>query len=136
MNTVLDQDDAIYRLLNVANITSVISGGVYKGKRPNDSQLEDIVIKSLTLGDGTRQFGVANVNIHIQDIQSTVKGVPTTLANSARFKIIVNLVKAILEETDGETFALWIEDSSLNEVPELSQHFFNFRIEVRMYNHY
>lgn len=135
MNTTLDQDDEIYKLLNVSLITSVISGGVYKGKRPNNSELEDITINSLTLGDGTRQFGVANVNIHVKDVEVEIKGVKTFLKNSTRLKTLVNLVKPIIEETDGLKYVLWIESTQQVAEPEINQHLFNFRVEVRMYNH-
>ena len=132
MKTVLDQSDAIYRLLNVPAVTSAITGKVYSDARPLDSDLEDIVIKSLTLGEGTRQFGVALVNIHVKDIE--IAGVPGKLANKTRLKAISRIVVPLIEETDGDDFVLWIESSSTVPEPEVDQHFLQLRLEVRMYN--
>lgn len=135
MKTALDQDTAIFKLLNVPAVTTVITGNVFKGRRPNDSDREDIVINTLTLGDGTRQFGVANVNIYTKDISSTIAGKPQLLANSSRLATLTNLIKPLLEETDGDEFVLWIDGTQLIAEPEVNQHFMNIRIEVRMYNH-
>lgn len=132
MKTTLDQSDAIYRLLNVPGVTSAISGKVYSDDRPLDSDLEDVVIKSMTLADGMRQFGVALVNIHVKDIE--LSGVPGKLANKTRLKAISRVIVPLIEETDGEDFALWVESSSTIPEPEVDQHFLQLRLEVRMYN--
>jgi len=47
--TVLDGKQWILELLLKAGINNVISGKIYKDKRPADSQKEDIVINSLTM---------------------------------------------------------------------------------------
>ncbi|WP_426291975.1 hypothetical protein ACN9ML_18250 [Dyadobacter endophyticus] len=135
MKTTLDQDTEIYKLLNVPAVTSVISGGIYKGRRPTDSELEDIVINTLTTGDGTRQFGVSNVNIYVKDISATIAGRQQFLTNSARLITLTNLVKPLLEETDGEDFALWIESTRPVAEPDINQHFINIRIEFQFINH-
>jgi hypothetical protein len=135
MKTSLDQDTEIYKLLNVPAITSVITGGIYKGRRPADSELEDIVINTITTGDGTRQFGVSNVNIYVKDIQATIAGKQQFLMNTARLITLTNLAKPLLEETDGDDFALWIESTRPAAEPEINQHFINIRIEFQFINH-
>lgn len=135
MKTSLDQDTEIYKLLNVPAITSVITGGIYKGRRPADSELEDIVINTITTGDGTRQFGVSNVNIYVKDIQATIAGRQQFLMNTARLITLTNVVKPFLEETDGNDFALWIESTRPAAEPEINQHFINIRIEFQFINH-
>ncbi|CAG5072871.1 hypothetical protein DYBT9623_04411 [Dyadobacter sp. CECT 9623] len=135
MKTALDQDTEIFRLLNVPDITSVITGGIYKGRRPSDSELEDIVINTITTGEGTRQFGVSNVNIYVKDIQAMIGGKQQFLTNTARLATLTNLVKPFLEETDGDSFALWIESTRPVAEPEINQHFMNIRIEFQFINH-
>jgi len=135
MKTSLDQDTEIYKLLNVPAITSVITGGIYKGRRPADSELDDIVINTITTGDGTRQFGVSNVNIYVKDIQATIAGRQQFLMNTSRLITLTNLVKPLLEETDGDDFALWIESTRPAAEPEINQHFINIRIEFQFINH-
>lgn len=135
MKTALDQDTAIYRLLNITAVTSVISGSIYKGNRPADSILEDIVINTITLGDGTRQHGVSNVNIYVPDIATTISGKQQFLTNTARLITLANIVNPLLEETDGDDFVLWIDSTQIIDEPEIKQHFMNIRLEVQMYNH-
>ena len=135
MKTALDQDTEIFRLLNVPTITSVITGNIIKGRRPSDSELEDIVINTVTTGDGTRQFGVSNVNIYVKDISGPTKSGNKLLMNAARLATLTNLVKPLLEETDGEDFALWIESTRPVAEPEINQHFMNIRIEFQFINH-
>ena len=56
--TVLDGKQWILDLLLKAGINNVISGKIYKDKRPADSQKEDIVINSLTMTNHFLQNGV------------------------------------------------------------------------------
>lgn len=135
MKTALDQDTAVYRLLNIPAVTGAITGAIYKGNRPADSILEDIVINTITLGDGTRQHGVANVNIYVPDIATTIGGKQQFLTNTARLITLANIVKPLLEETDGDDFVLWIDSTQIIDEPEIKQHFMNIRLEVQMYNH-
>lgn len=136
MKTSLDVDTAIFKLLNISAVTGVITGGIYKGNRPADSVLEDIVINTITLGDGTRQFGVSNVNIYVPDIKTKIGGKEQRLANTARLLTLTNLIKPLLDEEDGEDYALWVENTQLIDEPEIKQHFMNIRLQIRMYNHH
>ncbi len=135
MFTSLDVDTRIYRLLNVPSVKAAISGDIYKGRRPDDSTLEDVIINTPTLGDGTRQFGVSNVNIYVPDIVTIIGGKQQKLTNSARLITLTNLIKPLLEETDGDDFVLWIEKTQVFEESAINQHFMNIRLEIRMYNH-
>lgn len=132
MKTTLDQSNAIFNLLNVPEITSMITGAVRKERRDLNSEKEDIVIKSLTLGEGSRQFGVAFVNIHVKDV--SVTGRPGLFPNTARLEAIAKRVVPLLEETDGDDFVLYIVDSRTVEEPQIDQHYLNLRVEVQMYN--
>lgn len=134
MRTSLDQDTIIFKLLNVPEITSVITGGIFKGRRPAGSELEDIIINSPTTGDGTRQYGVSNVNIYVPDVKATIAGKEQFLTNTARLLTLTNLVKPILEETDGDDYVVWIDSTRVRPEYEINQHFINIRLEVRMYN--
>ena len=44
----IDIETRLYKIVNVSDITSKIDGEVYKGKKPLNSVLQDIVIKVLT----------------------------------------------------------------------------------------
>lgn len=132
MKTILDQSDAIFNLLNIPSVINLISGNLYKEERETNSEKEDIVVKSLTLADGTRQFGVAFVNIHVKDVQ--LSGRTGFFPNTARMKAISQVAIPLLEETDGDDFVLWVEQTRVIKEPEMNQHYLNIRLEVRMYN--
>jgi len=136
MNTILDAATAVFKLINVNSVKSTLTGGIYKYRRPANSTKEDIVINTPSLSDGTRQLGVVNVNIYVPDIQQIVNGTPVFLANTSRIETLTNLVKPFLEETDGDTFALWIDHFEMFDEPDINQHFMNIRLRMQMYNHH
>ncbi|MDQ6482333.1 hypothetical protein [Dyadobacter sp. LHD-138] len=132
MKTVLDMGVEVYKLVNVPVLTNTISGGIYRNTRPADSDREDIVVNTVTLGDGTRQHGIANINIYAKDICVARSNI--LLADTSRLKTLTELVKPLVEEIDGDGFALWLISTKLFSEPLINQHFMNLRIEVQMYN--
>ncbi len=61
-----------FQLLNVASVTSGITGGIYKGEKPLNSELEDIVINIIynkTVNRNHLQTGVVNINIFSKETQ-------------------------------------------------------------------
>ena len=60
----------IYKLLNVTSVTTAIDGKIYKGEKPVNRQLQDIVIGLLTNTKGTLdkiQTGIININIFCKE---------------------------------------------------------------------
>lgn len=135
MKTVLDQTTEIYKLLNIATVKAAINGGIYSTLRPSDSILEDIVVNSVTTGDGSIQYGISNVNIYVPDIIEPVGGKQRYTPNTSKLRTIVNIVKPILEESYGADFSLWIDTTGIFREEAINQHYFNFRIEVRFSNY-
>lgn len=136
MNTILDAATAVFKLVNVASVKNVITGGIYKYRRPQNSNKEDIVINTPSLGSGTRQLGVVNVNIYVPDVQQSIDGKNVFLANTARLETLTNLVKPLIEETDGEAYVIMIENFELLDESDINYHFMNIRLRIQMYNHH
>lgn len=132
--TTLDLDSALYRVLNIPAVTSVISGKVYTTNRPDDSVLEDIVISTITLGDGTLQAGVTNVNVYALDLEQKSGSKSYFVANKARLSTISKSVIPLLEEAYGDDYNMWIEWTTVVAEPEIKQHYLNIRIEFRFEN--
>lgn len=136
MNTILDAATAVFKLVNVASVKNVITGGIYKYRRPQNSNKEDIVINTPSLGSGTRQLGVVNVNIYVPDVQQSIDGKNVFLVNTARLETLTNLVKPLIEETDGEAYVIMIENFELFDESDINYHFMNIRLRIQMYNHH
>jgi hypothetical protein len=129
MKTVLDQSTAIYKVLKAqSTIAYAISGGIYKTLRPADSVLEDIVVNTITLSDGSLQRGVSNVNIHVADIQQTIGGKQFYAPNEARLNTLTNLVAPLLKSYFSDDFSFKLANTSLVREPEINQHYVNLRI--------
>ncbi|MDQ6482222.1 hypothetical protein [Dyadobacter sp. LHD-138] len=132
MKTALDQNTELYKILNASTVLkSAITGDIYKTVRPANSVLEDIVVNTIVLDEGSLQRGVSNVNIHVADLQQTI-GTSSTkyyAPNEGRLKVIADLVKPLIEDTYKNDFSLSISGSSLIGQPEINQHYFNFRVD-------
>lgn len=75
MKSGLDMVQDIFNILNVDEITTVITGNLYMYERPKNSELEDIVVNSLPITGNQFQKGVANVNIHVPNLKGLkIKG--------------------------------------------------------------
>lgn len=65
----IDIKEAFYGLVSSSKLSQIISGSVYRDKRPINSTVEDIVISVLTSGAGQIQPFILNVNIYFPDIK-------------------------------------------------------------------
>ena len=137
MITVLDAVDYIYTWLKDKPIKSAISGGLYKHKRPVNSQKEDLVIVPLTLDADQLQEGIMNVNIHVPNL---LLGAGTaqdkTQPDHLRLKQLASMAVESLNE-------VWMEEGQINfsvltpimfDEPEINQHYINIRLSFGAVN--
>ena len=127
MRTTFDQETILYNILNgSAALKAAISGGIYKRRRPTNSDKEDVVIISLPIGDGSIQYGTANVNIHVPDVKE--------FPDNTKLETLTNIVKPLLEETYGDDYVLYISLQQIFEEPEIMQHYVNLRVDFEFHN--
>lgn len=127
--TALDVRTELYKILNASNALKIaITGKIYKGIRPTNSKLEDVAVNTLVLGTGSRQRGVANINIHVPDIEAGPVGAKYFAPNETRLNQLTNIIKPLIEEGDGPDFSYWIEGTNVFQEPEIDQHYMNFRL--------
>lgn len=69
MKTSTEIIDLIYQYLEASPLKAELSGGIYPLQRPENSGKEDLVIGTLTLGEGPVQIGVFNLNLHVPNIK-------------------------------------------------------------------
>jgi len=132
--TSLDVIDFLYPLVKDAlfNDTEKPNGTLYKNQRLVNSQLEDVVINSLSINREDIQQGVLNVNIYVPNLKISKTGsTDNSQPNMARLKYLAHLLNTYFL---GE---VWAEDSSYvfnvqqdNIFEDTNnQHYINFRIE-------
>jgi hypothetical protein len=132
MRTTADQDQILYDLLLDSDLNNELSGGLYKVERPQNSNLEDIVISSMLVTDGTLQEGVANVNIYIPKISVKISGQNQIMRDSKRISDVLLLAVQALKENVGIYYSLWTSKIQEFDEPQINQTRLNLRIESRI----
>ena len=104
MKTALTAQETIFQRLIQSGVknTSAITGGIFKNRKPKDSQKEDIVVRALTMNAEQIQEGVINVNIHVPNLKLSSD---STQPDETRFKAITEIVLAALRDYCG--FDYW-----------------------------
>jgi hypothetical protein len=121
-------DDVVARL-KAGGIESVISGRIYKKKRPDNSTSEDCVVSFKTGKDGQIQNGVVTVNIYVQNVDN---GQGSTVENVARTRLFeAELNRVCRQFTNGEY--LFTPDNIVEtwEAEEIGQHFVHLDLEFK-----
>lgn len=130
MKTTFDTDSILFKILkNTPEVVSVISGGIYKGDRPDDSDKEDITINTIDLTvEDLPQIGTSNVNIHVPDMTVNIGGTTQKKANDERLKQITTLVLDALRSANISYLELIVTNQVKIREQSINQHFVNIRI--------
>ena len=127
----IDTDDILFKIVSEA-VTSgkvVINGGVFtQGERPDDSEAEDIVIKTITVTHDKPQTGTSNVNIYAKDLKLRIKGKEQRKADRERLRTIGDALVAYLDAQNIADLEYWIESDIVIKELEVNQHYRNIRI--------
>lgn len=135
MKTIFDAVEKVYRTLNVSEVKSQITGGIYlHNSRPADSIKEDISINSLGIGSEVLQKAIVNVNIHIPAKKIVVSGINQYTADAARFKAISNIVLPLLKDTWIDDCHFEVQQQNLMQDLKENQFISNIRLEFYFEN--
>ena len=134
MKTQFDQIATLYAILNDSSLKIAISGGLYKLRRPVNSSQEDVVINSLSIGEGNLQRGIVNVNIHVPDLVVKLNGEVQNQPNIKRLGELSSLAHDILAEVSTSTYSIFIQSSTIIEERAINAHFQNIRLIFTFYN--
>lgn len=128
MKTSLEAVDIAYQALNASPVSGMLSGGIWKVKRPQNSSLEDIVINALPLTKTPLQRGIVNVNIYVPNLELGTDPLDKSRPNTLRLKQLGQAVQAVFEDyyTADLRTNLQVERDQLFD--EGNAHFLNFRI--------
>lgn len=125
-----DTDAILYKLLNGStSVKSLISGGIYVRKRPDGSELQDIVVNTIALSQEYEpQIGTSNINIHVSDLTVTAAGKQQKMPNIEKMKTISANVLELVRSTKIAGLAMVVENQTTIQEPEINQHYVNIRI--------
>lgn len=123
----------LFRLIKASPLAEMVTGKVYRaGMRPDNSQLEDIIVKFLVGAEGQIQTGVVILNIYVPDI--TQKGFTRKVENTARVEEIEDAVIAFVKDCADTEYLYEFDDTMLSiEVEEIGQHAISARIHYQRF---
>ena len=134
MKTVNQGKQWISELLIEGGILNLISGGIYRDKRPAGSVKEDIVINSIAMDNSFLQDGVFNVNCYVPMLFKKINSIDQYLPNNIREEAISQAVYPLLEKVFRPQFNLAVVNhNSFTEDTEKAT-YINFRINLKAYN--
>ena len=92
MITTIDINDILYPIINVATVTDTIDGGVYRNKKPLNSELQDIIILPLSnyVGEEVMNEATFMVNCFCKNFTN---GTP----DITKLRATINAVVAVIE---------------------------------------
>jgi hypothetical protein len=128
MITTLDIIDKVYQVLQQSQLKTMITGKIYKVRRPAGSLLEDVVINSLPVSNTAIQTCILNVNIHVQNkpVQSD-SAIDNTLPDYERLAILSE--KAMADLSDKWDSVSNFDVQQQNIIEDGDSHYSNIRIE-------
>lgn len=127
----IETDDILFEILNASTVLKAqLSGGIYvQGERPDDSEDEDIVINCLYLSHDIPQSGTSNVNIHVPDKKTKIRGKEQRKADRERLRLLTSLVLAVLKSAKVTGLTINVANETVIKEPDISQHYNNLRID-------
>ena len=97
-----DVPEDIISLINVPEVNTLLSGGIYAGSRPNGSTSIDIVVNCMGITPRQEQQGTANVNIYVPNL-------PSGRPDAIRFRTIFRTIRPLLDAQYTRTFRLHLD---------------------------
>ncbi|PKP11954.1 MAG: hypothetical protein CVU09_00200 [Bacteroidetes bacterium HGW-Bacteroidetes-4] len=99
---------------------------VYKHSRPTvDAGSEYVVVNSLDIPNKLLQELIVNVNLHVNDINSTVP-------NTARLEELESNAYNVLDKVHSGEIDLYIQTSKTFRENSLNEHYVNIRLLVKI----
>ena len=125
--TEIDLKDKVYALLKQKGVDLLISGRIYKDKRPMNSPVEDILISVLDSGTAQVQEFIVNVNAYIPDVKRDDEYIEDT----PRLRSLAPDLGKALESFVADGYQISLSKQRIMEVQDANLHVINNRVNVR-----
>ena len=126
MKTTIDINDILYPIINVASVKATIDGGVYRVKKPLNSEAQDIVILPLSnyVGDEIINEAVFMVNCFCKNFTN---GTPDITKLRATIDEVVAVIEAYSNASNYYVFKI-SNQILLQDIDQISMSYVNIRI--------
>ena len=126
MITTIDINDILYPIINVATVTDTIDGGVYRNKKPLNSELQDVIILPLSnyVGEEVMNEATFMVNCFCKNFTN---GTP----DITKLRAVVNAVVAVIEAYNNVSNYYVFEITNqilLQDTDQISMSYINIRL--------
>ena len=126
MITTIDINDILYPIINVASVKATINGGVYRNKKPLNSELQDVIILPLSNYVGEEIMNEATVMINCF-CKNFVNGTP----DITKLRATINAVAAVIEaynNTNNYYIFQITNQTLLQDNDQISMSYINIRL--------
>lgn len=130
MKSDIDIKDDIYKIIKGSKLEKKVSGQLRKTIRPNNSNLEDIVISVLANNNGQMQEAYVNVNIYVPDVLRDNQNEE----NSSRLRVLCRESHELLNVGRGTDFRFVLESQRVLEVNGKDEHVINNKLLYKQNN--
>jgi len=124
--TTIDINDILYPIINVASVKATIDGGVYRVKKPLNSELQDVIILPLSnyVGEEVMNEATFMVNCFCKNFTN---GTP----DITKLRAVVNAVVAVIEAYNNVSNYYVFEITNqilLQDTDQISMSYINIRL--------
>lgn len=130
MKSDIDIKDDIYKIIKGSKLEKKVSGQLRKTIRPNNSNLEDIVISVLANNNGQMQEAYVNVNVYVPDVLRDNQNEE----NSSRLRTLCQESYELLKVGRGKDFRFVLESQRVLEVNGKDEHVINNKLLYKQNN--
>lgn len=125
MRTTLDAISIIFKVLK-QDVSSQISGDIYKLVRPLNSVKEDIIINALPVSEGLLQELALNINCYVPDIEVNVNGQVEKFPDTKRMNEVALLVIEAVEDVSNDDNHFFVTNQAV--IQDQAGHYVNLRL--------
>ena len=128
--TDIEMKSRLWKLTSESDLAKMITGAVYKDRRPTNSDKEDILISVIARDAGSQiQQATANVNIYVEDIRRGEDSV-----ESPRLKELCEKSAEVFEYRNFGDWIMELDSQEVMEALDVGWHIINNRVRLRFNN--
>jgi len=124
--TTIDINDILYPTINVASVKATINGGVYRNKKPLNSELQDVIILPLSnyVGEEIMNEATFMVNCYCKNFTN---GTPDITKLRATINAVVAVIEAYNNTSNYYVFKI-SNQILLQDTDQISMSYINIRL--------
>lgn len=131
IRTDIDIKDMLWGLVKNSELSSAISGDLFKDQRPVNSDKEDIIISILARDAGYQiQEAFANINIYVPD----VKRGQEMIEDTKRLRVLSSLAASVFEYIHNGDSIVSLSSQEIFKANGIDWHIINNRLRIRFNN--